>query len=211
MALDVPKDVKIASRAEADRLDEVAANYVRRTPVRRVEAARSLDRPDRQKASLDVRGQLQGLAVLVHLVLDEHLDSVRRDHLPDSLEEHVRRDSLRQIVAYRIVENLLEKAPALLRVERGEEEDRHGGVEAADYVAEHEPVHIAHHDVRYDGAERVGVLLELRDSRLDTVDRNGVVANLLQLRAEGKPYQLLVVDDQDTGLAVRVGCHQFLL
>ena len=136
---------------------------------------------------------------------------MRGDDLADSLEQHIRRDRLRQIVAYRVVENLLEEAPALLRVERGEEEDRHGGVEAADYVAEHEPVHIAHHDVRYDGAERVGVLLELRDCRLNAVDRNGVVAHLLQLRAESEPYQLLVVDDQYLRLAVRVGSHSSLL
>ena len=172
-------------------------------------ASSSEYRADRQKAPLDVRGELERLAVLVHLVLDEHLDSVRGDYLADSLEQHIRRDRLRQIVAYRVVENLLEEAPALLRVERGEEEDRHGGVEAADYVAEHEPVHIAHHDVRYDGAERVGVLLELRDCRLNAVDRNGVVAHLLQLRAESEPYQLLVVDDQYLRLAVRVGSHSF--
>ena len=211
VALNVSEHVEVATRAVSDRLDEVAAHDVRRTPVGRVEPAGRLYRADRQKAPLDVRRELERLAVLVHLVLDEHLDAVRRDHLADSLEEHVRRNRLRQIVADRVVEYLLEEPSALLGVEGRKEEYRHGGVEAADYVAEHESIHVAHHDVRDDGAERVGVPLELRHRRLHSVDCDGIVAHLLQLRAESEPYQLLVVDDQYLRLAVRVGSHSSLL
>ena len=210
VALDVAEDVEVAARSKRLGFEEVAAHRVQRMPVCGVEPSRGDDGANGQEASLYVRGEFKRLAVFVHPALDEHLDAVRRDDLPDALQQRLGGNGLGEVVAYGVVHNALQEPAALLRIERRQEEYRNLRRDAAHHVAEHESVHLAHHDVGDDGAERGRRLLQLRNGLFHRRSRDRNVANLPQLRAERKPYQLLVVDDKYLDF-ISVLCHISIL
>ena len=189
VALDVAEDVEVAASSKRLGFEEVAAHRVQRMPVCGVEPSRGDDGANGQEASLYVRGEFKRLAVFVHPALDEHLDAVRRDDLPDALQQRLGGNGLGEVVAYGVV---------------------HLRRDAAHHVAEHESVHLAHHDVGDDGAERGRRLLQLRNGLFHRRSRDRDVADHPQLRAERKPYQLLVVDDKYLDLIVTI-CHISIL
>ena len=85
----------------------------------------------------------------------------------------------------------------LLKILAGHEEYRQSGIKPAHDVAKHETVHVAHHDVGYDGAQALFFVLEHRNGLFDRAHRDRNIADAFQLGTDGQPYQLLVVHDKN--------------
>ena len=199
---EIEEEIKIFQNALGFSNVKVRDCIVPRTEIDAVEPGVPSHRLERKKASLDVRGELQRLAVVFDLVLDEHFDAVGGDDVADAVYEHFRPYRLGEVVADGVVHDAPQEAAAFLRVEGGQEEEGNLRVDSAHDVSEHEAVHVAHHDVGNDRAERIRSGLKDGYGLFDTFDTNAVVTRQFQFGADHGTDEPLVVYDENLYLGM---------